>query len=71
MSESSAERKTDWVPTFREILPVFLREFFPIAMLLLMAAGVIAYLQIDRQKGLCCTNQFKAEFPLTPDGFMA
>lgn len=50
MSESSAERKTDWVPTFREILPVFLREFFPIAMLLLMAAGVIAYLQIDRQK---------------------
>ena len=20
---------------------------------------------------LCCTNQFKAEFPLTPDGFMA
>lgn len=25
----------------------------------------------DIAKWLCCTNQFKAEFPLTPDGFMA
>ena len=27
--------------------------------------------KLSDEKGLCCTNQFKAEFPLTPDGFMA
>uniref|UniRef100_Q47FG7 histidine kinase n=1 Tax=Dechloromonas aromatica (strain RCB) TaxID=159087 RepID=Q47FG7_DECAR len=50
MPENAVERKTDWVPTFREILPVFLRNFLHVVLLLLLATGVIGHLEIDREK---------------------
>lgn len=50
MPENAVERKTDLVPTFREVLPVFLRNFLPVVVLLLLAAGVIGHLELDRQK---------------------
>lgn len=50
MPENAVERKTDRVPGFREILPVFLRNFLPVVVLILLAAGIIAHLELDRQK---------------------
>lgn len=50
MPENTGEGKNDWVPAFRDILPIFLRNFLLIVLLLLLAAGVIGHLEIDRQK---------------------
>lgn len=50
MPENAVERKTDRVPGFREILPVFLRNFLPVVVLILLAAGIIGHLELDRQK---------------------
>lgn len=50
MPGSAVERKTDSEPTFLEIFQLFLRNFLHVVLLLLLAAGVIGYLEIDRRK---------------------